>query len=403
MDKIIVKPRVTLPPGQTLFRVSYNRNGLFPALSEYIAFDTLTPPNPFIAVTQDGLGRVVYDGGFPKFYNNVVGTGQTTFAQLPAQLKYLHNAILWVMNPAKVAGGNRKVLAIGDATTSENYTLGRTRSTDFTNMFTTLGPILNVEFTVIARLGTGPIDYSFDYLNQFAAVLFMGSAYHTTATAPITQRFIDAMVAYRAAGNGIIFITDHGDEVSTIEQAATNSVGFFASINRISVNFGAWFTGLYDRVPVNVGFIRANYGDHPLYVGLDNSETILAGDSESAVRVTTDTSTKVLAHRFYGLEILDRNNDAIRAAYETNEGGVFLVSIDVDITPSSSGLFGTALTAPANYVRNLDITVPVNLIANTVTDLGTYRFNVDTLSLQQFSGPGPTRAHWAFRRSNLNP
>lgn len=49
--------------------VAYTLNGLPPALSEYIAYDTLTPANPFIAVTQDGAGNVVYDGGFPKLYN----------------------------------------------------------------------------------------------------------------------------------------------------------------------------------------------------------------------------------------------------------------------------------------------------------------------------------------------
>ena len=41
-----------------------------PSLSKYIAYDTLTPPGPFIAVTEDGRGRVLYDGGFPKIYNN---------------------------------------------------------------------------------------------------------------------------------------------------------------------------------------------------------------------------------------------------------------------------------------------------------------------------------------------
>lgn len=49
--------------------ISYTRDGPAPAISKYIAYDTLTPANPFIAVTQDGNGNVVYDGGFPKFYN----------------------------------------------------------------------------------------------------------------------------------------------------------------------------------------------------------------------------------------------------------------------------------------------------------------------------------------------
>ncbi|BEG72474.1 hypothetical protein RVBP21_1020 [Pseudomonas phage BRkr] len=49
--------------------VAYSVNGLPPVVSEYIAYDSLSPPTPFIAVTQDGNGNVVYDGGFPKFMN----------------------------------------------------------------------------------------------------------------------------------------------------------------------------------------------------------------------------------------------------------------------------------------------------------------------------------------------
>lgn len=63
-----VSPTVTF--GDNVKEVSINLNGTPPSISKYIAYDTLVPPNPFIAVTQDGTGNVVYDGGFPKFYNN---------------------------------------------------------------------------------------------------------------------------------------------------------------------------------------------------------------------------------------------------------------------------------------------------------------------------------------------
>lgn len=46
--------------------VAINKDGTPPSISKYIAYDTLNPPNPFISVTEDGAGRVVYDGGFPK-------------------------------------------------------------------------------------------------------------------------------------------------------------------------------------------------------------------------------------------------------------------------------------------------------------------------------------------------
>ncbi|WP_208116751.1 hypothetical protein, partial [Burkholderia pseudomallei] len=126
---------VSLPPGhyptfqstnllttaETAF-VVWTSNGIRPAISEYIAYDTLTPPNPFLAVTQDGLGRVTYDGGFPKFYNNswnVYSTPPTTFAQLNGSHKFLHNAINWTANPAKA----KKVLIIGDSAIDETYSV----------------------------------------------------------------------------------------------------------------------------------------------------------------------------------------------------------------------------------------------------------------------------------------
>ncbi len=50
-------------------KLQFSLNQGTPAISKYVAYDTLEPPNPFIAVTQDGRGNVVYDGGFPKYYN----------------------------------------------------------------------------------------------------------------------------------------------------------------------------------------------------------------------------------------------------------------------------------------------------------------------------------------------
>ena len=57
--------------GEKVDFVSFTKDGPSPAISKYIAYDTLVPPNPFIAAAQDGNGNVVYDGGFPKFYNVV--------------------------------------------------------------------------------------------------------------------------------------------------------------------------------------------------------------------------------------------------------------------------------------------------------------------------------------------
>lgn len=112
--------------------IAQSINDIPPAISEYIAYDTLSPPNPFLAVTQDGNGNVVYDGGFPKFYNpKAPGTGDTTFSSLSASFKFLYNALNFVANPTKVASGNNKVLVIGDAVTPSSYLVKGTGSSDF--------------------------------------------------------------------------------------------------------------------------------------------------------------------------------------------------------------------------------------------------------------------------------
>ena len=42
------------------------QNGIPPVIAKYIAYDSLTPANPFIATVEDGLENILLDGGFPK-------------------------------------------------------------------------------------------------------------------------------------------------------------------------------------------------------------------------------------------------------------------------------------------------------------------------------------------------
>ena len=129
----IINP--SLPPGSyfdgktigftfdpSVVGVSFTKDASPPSISKYIAYDQLTPPNPFLAVTEDGRGRVVYDGGFPKFYNGQNPT-TTTFSGLTPAAKYLYNALNWVANPTKVAAGNKKVLFLGDTIADTLYSI----------------------------------------------------------------------------------------------------------------------------------------------------------------------------------------------------------------------------------------------------------------------------------------
>lgn len=260
--------------------LQYSVNGGAPALSKYIAYDTSTPPVPFVAVTDDGRGRVVYDGGFPKFYNNNIGNTSTQ--------KYLFNVLRYLENTAKRAQGNNKVLLVGDASTGNYMVKDEVNSNGFAKTLKTLVAAAGYSLTIKDRADWGGvINATVTELEQYCLVLIMSSVSQQPGAAYlITPECIEALMTYRENGNGIMLITDHGPVINSISEAASsNKGGFFATANAVAVNFGAWFSGDYNRTPVNIGFLRSTYGDHPLYDGMSDSESFYAGGSESRVFV----------------------------------------------------------------------------------------------------------------------
>lgn len=279
---------VTLQFGVGVDVVSYTVNGVQPTISEYIAYDTLTPPNPFIAVTQDGRGRVVYDGGFPKFYNESAPAPGTPFSGLTATFKYLYNALNWTADPVKVAQGNKSVLILGDVAASGQFAVKGTDPDDFFTSFTNLCATAGFTptFRDIGDYAGGQLNPTLAELSPFACIIVVSSTYFGGAL--ITNGAVQDIQTFRSNGGGVIIITDHGPDIPNIESATPpTDFQFFATANKLAVNFGAYFTGLYDRSPVNVGFLRSTYGDHPLYNGMSNEESIYAGASESRVVVAT--------------------------------------------------------------------------------------------------------------------
>lgn len=271
-------------------RFSFTVNGVQPTMSKYIAYDTLNPPNPFIAVTQDGAGNVVYDGGFPKFYNMYAPAANATFAQLPASFKFLYNAINFCANKKKTDIGNKRILLLGDGGSSNNtgdYRVLYGGAADFYTSFTRLAKIAGYNITIKDRVNYtgGYIDARFAELDQYCMVILMSSDYSHPAGGWMTDQCVSDMITYRERGNGLIVITDHGI-TSPAQDAAGNSRGFYGTCQKLVRNFGSYFTGNFNRTPVNVGFLRRTYGDHALYNGMADSESIHAGPSESKVVVT---------------------------------------------------------------------------------------------------------------------
>lgn len=299
---------------QSVDFVMFTVNGLMPTLSEYVAYDTLNPANPFIAVTQDGRGNVVYDGGFPKFYNIYAPAANVGFAGLTGAFKYLYNALNFVSNKAKVNAGNRNVLILGDAVAAEAYPVKSGAPTGFYTSFANLFAIAGYNPIFKDRADySGTLNPTFAELDQYCAVLHMSSDY-TTATGRFTPQGVAAMVAYREAGNGVILITDHGPDIPDVNTAANGQYGaFFRSANQLVAEYGAYFSGNFDRTPVNVGFLRTWYGDHFLYSGMSNDEYIHAGASESRVIIANYPRYKPnelpkleLENGCYNIQILTR-------------------------------------------------------------------------------------------------
>lgn len=216
-------------------------------------------------------------------------------AHLTASFKYFYNALKFIANQTKVAAGNKKVLIIGDAIPGGSYLIKDTVAEGgFGTTLARLGLLCGYQFTYKYRnewVG-GLIDAPLSELEQYCAVIVFSTAYQNANDAYlITQNCRDAMMTYRENGNGIYLITDHGPVINTITEAtSSNKGGFFATANAIITGFGAWFSGDYNRTPINVGFLRSTYGDHPLYESMSDSESISAGGSESRVSVATFAS-----------------------------------------------------------------------------------------------------------------
>jgi hypothetical protein len=255
-------------------------------------------------------------------------------SHLTASFKYLFNAIRWVSKASMVEAGIKKILILGDASGTANY---RIKGTDPNGFFTSLTNLCTAvgytpTFKDAADYG-GSLNATLAEMNQYDCVLVMGSA--SAGQALISTSMIADIQTYRKGGGGIILITDHGPVLTDISQAyppqGTNM--FFATVNAIAVNFGAYFSGNYDRTPVNVGFLRSTYGDHPLYDGMLDSENVAAGGSESKVVVAQ--YPKYTAGNAPIVDLSQDGRHVIRALVVLKDGTIELLSFVYSIRTGS--------------------------------------------------------------------
>ncbi|PTY93109.1 hypothetical protein B5V90_03215 [Heyndrickxia sporothermodurans] len=372
---------ITLNPAPTIFdsattvqtsqdtqvaTVVFSTDGSAPTLAKNLAYDTLSPPNPFISVVQDGKGNCLFDGGFPKWYNTYYNSAWASFADLNNTYKYFYNALDFIANKSK----SKKVLFIGDLPMNSdgsypNYHVRSSTTNGFRTSIEGLCAIAGYQPTIIAPEDyTGNlIDLSYSYLDQFCSVVLFGSL-HTSSQRTLSQGTINNLIAFREAGNGIFIITDHGED--------DGSGGFFYNSNLLARELGAEFRGNYDRTPVNVGFLIDNYGEHDLWKNMTREDSISAGGSESRV-VITEHPSYAKAPSF---SINQDGWTTVRYLVQLKDGSLHLENFTYGLNVAEFVFFsGNPKTVLNNELINYDVQFPSGTDASEIR--GIVRHNSD--------------------------
>lgn len=245
-----------------------------PTFTKNIGYDEFG--NPFIAVLEDGRGNVLFDGGFPKFYNNAWDSAVTTYAALDNRFKFLYNAIGW-LGTNNAPGTPKHILVYGDqAPSTGSYSVKGTAASDFNTSLSAIAALAGYTITFIDQLDYGrsaTIPYS---LMSAASCMLIFSS--TTAAVNGGQGYLSAgslanIQTYRQNGGGVMIVTDHDI--------------FQATANQVAALFNASFSGNVDRSPVSVDALVTTYGHHPLWANMTGS--VYAGSSEGIVNLPTNT------------------------------------------------------------------------------------------------------------------
>ena len=237
--------------------------------------------NPFISVVDNaGGGKLIFDGGFPKYYNGNWGTA-TTFNELNPQFKFMHNIIQWMSRTHQSRG---KVLLYGDAIEGHSYSVTSTFNTSIPKAITMAGYTPEIKSAAHADYNGSKehdrkVDISLEELNEYASIIVMSSGGWESFTNETANNF----TTYVNNGGGVFIITDHDY--------------FQKTGNQILRKFGSEFYGVINRNPVNNAYkmstIWSNLSgseydqNHELWTGFSSTDSIPAGGSEGNVRLLT--------------------------------------------------------------------------------------------------------------------
>lgn len=218
--------------------------------------------NPMFAM-YDGTGRVLFEPGFPKYYNTA-NVNTTNPSQMTNTTLFLANCLNWLAE--KRASTTKQILVFSDAKTGEDYNLKEWFNETFSNAAS-----VN-DYTVILRdrsnYAAETIQWSTEFLSNFAAVVFLGTAPYNNV---IGEGVADNIYSFvMSSGGGLMLITDHDV--------------FQLNVNEIAAKFGASFSGMVERTPQSFETLRSQSNNHPIFNGLTGD--FLAGYSEGIINVS---------------------------------------------------------------------------------------------------------------------
>lgn len=419
---------VTFPPG--VRKAIITQGDVSPVLSEVLAFDqgplypnapphTGVPPGdivarPFLAVTQDGRGNVVYDAGFPKYYNATMPVPRpTAFATLTPAMKYMYNAVNFIAKP----NVPKKILVVGNTKNGVHYDVksflaqgGPTSSQGFLDTFNLVLPLAGYTFDILNVSdfpGTNQLEGTVALFEQYCCVIVMCGHYSTAAESFISDQFASELASYRAGGGGVFVITDHLERIyNSLADATANSVGFGKDANKVTKYYGTYFSGNVDRAPVLVSEIKRQLalnggpGNHPLLANLADSESISSGGSESLVMVETYAGSQVdplVAHPY---SLATAGTHRLNVMIQLDDGSVSVKPYRYDIIDGSDltlrdlrgrSVGATYSTGKRSFDLDLfyDIPSPPTMtgrILRNAEPFGTFQLNNNIVTRKMCSG-----------------
>tara|TARA_Y100000588_G_scaffold321228_1_gene352302 strand:- start:7451 stop:8911 length:1461 start_codon:yes stop_codon:yes gene_type:complete len=239
--------------------------------------------NPFISVVDNaGGGKLIFDGGFPKYYDTNYGT-PSNFNELRDQFKFMYNIIDWMSETHEQRG---KVLIYGDRDKNNNsynvkHAGGSGFNTSIQGVVSMLGFTPEVKnYEDFGGVFTGTkANIPLNELNKYASVVVMSSGGWESLDSETANNF----TTYVNNGGGVFIITDHNWFQPTGNQILRKfGSEFYGNVNRNSGHDAYKLSTIWSNLS-GTEYDR----DHQLWNGFTELDSIPASYSEGNVRLFT--------------------------------------------------------------------------------------------------------------------